>query len=246
MASTISTFSMPFSERDLATMQKRILTHGWLREAAPDHVSHLLALAQWRRISGGSTIYRSESQAGDLYAVADGQIAVSHHNQSNMDVENIHLYRVGDWFGYAPILCHEPRRFQTTARTDCVVAVIPEGQLRALLVDKPHYWHLMALIADAQGRVNALAALDLTRRSHLGRLCATLLRLAGCRLADGPDGPPFDIAISQTELAEASNLSRNGVSRRLQGLERDGHIALHYRHISVLRPDTLRKLLDAS
>lgn len=229
---------------DTDTLKRRILARGWFDGAAPEAANQLLELCVWRHFSPGQSVFRIESESADLYVVAEGQVAVTQHFHGHLDAANIHLYRAGEWFGYTPIIRGAPRRIQTMARTDCVLAVIPELRLRSFLADHPEHWQLMALIADSQGIMNGLAALDLSRRSPLERLCGALLRMAGCRQIDGPDGPPFDVTASQTELAEASNLSRNATALLLRQMEKEGLVALHYRRLTLLRPDRLRTTLD--
>ena len=235
----------PESVAGSASLRRRLSEGGWLRGGDPAAVGRLLDLCFWRRYSEGDVIYHADGEAGDLYGVVEGQVAVCHHHQGHVDVEYLHLYRAGQWFGYAPVLRSEHRRIQTVARTACLLAVVPEGRLKPFLGESPEHWRLMALMADAQAQLNGLAALDLVRRAPEQRLAAALLRLTGCRLRDAPDGAPWEIRVSQQELADVSNMSRNAASRLLQGFETAGIVVLHYRQLELLHPARLRRMLDA-
>ncbi len=229
---------------DVPTLRPRLLARGWLKGGDPDLIQMLLDLAEWRQFPDGHVLYQSGDSAGELYAVAEGQIATSNHSHACLDVGHLHLYRPGEWFGYSPILRSEPRRFQAVSRTVSTLAVFREARLRVLLAERPEVWQLIGLLVDAQAKLNGLTALDLARRSPMERLCAALLRMSGCRLSDGADGPPYDVAMTQTELAEAANLSRNGATLRLADLEKNHLVRLRYRHVTVLDPAALRRLLD--
>lgn len=199
-------------------------------------------MAVWRTIPEGAVVYQAGSGSGDLYGIVSGQV-VLWHADSSTDAQFVHMFRVGQWFGYAPILAGERRRHQCVTHSVCHFAILPEPKLREFLAQDPEHWHALASLIDMQGQISELAGLDLLRRSPEKRLAATLLRFAGCRLANNPDGPPWPIAMTQLELAEAANMSRNAASRLLVDMEAAGLVALHYRHVSVVDADRLRAML---
>ena len=216
---------------------------GWLAGARPGLADRLLEICLIRQYEEGDVIFREGIASGDLFGVVEGQVAASHFGQGNDDVDLIHIYRPGQWFGYGPIVEGGARRVQVTARRPSRVAVAPEGRLRGLLNDEPGLWELMAWLSDVQGRLMIVSSLDLCRKSQRLRLMATLLRLAGCRIEDGPEGPPYEIAASQLEIAEMSNMSRNVVSRLLQALGKEGLVVLKYRHLHLPDPGAIRRQL---
>jgi CRP-like cAMP-binding protein len=222
--------------------RKRMLDWGWLSHIDPEIAGRFLDLATVRMVPEGAVVYQAGADSGEMFGVLSGQVVMWHQHGST-DAQFVHMFRTGHWFGWAPILAGERRRHQCIARTDAELAVIPRGILRSFLSQDPEHWHALASLVDIQGQQSELAGLDLMRRSQEGRLVATLLRFAGCRLADAPDGPPWNVALTQLELAEAANMSRNAASRLLVEMEADGLVALHYRHLSLLQPDRMRALL---
>jgi CRP-like cAMP-binding protein len=215
---------------------------GWLSRIDPAIAQSLLDLAVWRSVPEGTVVYQAGASSGDMFGVVSGQVVLWHH-EGNTDAQFVHMFRAGQWFGYAPILAGERRRHQCITRSQCEFAVLPEASLRAFLAKDPEHWHALASLIDMQGQSSELAGLDLLRRSQTARLSATLLRFAGCRQTNSPDGPPWEIAMTQMELAEAANMSRNAASRLLVKMEQDGLVRLHYRHLAVLDADGLRNLL---
>lgn len=224
--------------------RKRMLEWGWLSHIDPEIAERFLDLATLRSVPEGAVVYQAGADGGEMFGVLSGQVVMWHRHGST-DAQFAHMFRTGHWFGWAPILAGERRRHQCVARTDCELVVIPRANLRTFLAQDPEHWHALASLVDIQGQLSELAGLDLMRRSQEERLVATLLRFAGCRLADAPDGPPWNVAMTQLEIAEAANMSRNAASRLLVQLELEGLVALHYRHLSVLDADSLRaKLAD--
>ena len=241
---TMAAVSTPADNPVAADWRDRLRGAGWLLGARLALVERFLDHCVLRKFEEGDVIFAQGALSGELFGVVDGQVAASRHGEGNDDVDLMHIFRTGEWFGYAPVLEGRPRRIQATARRVTRVAMVPDGRLRSVLANDPVLWELIAWLSDAQGRMLALGSLDLCRKSQRERLIATLLRLAGCRTTDAPDGPPHDIAASQAELAEMSNMSRNVVSRLLQDFEKRGWIELKYRHLYLLDPGAMRNLLE--
>jgi len=172
-----------------------------------------------------------------------GQVVIW-HSETSKDAQFVHMFRAGQRFAYAPILAGERRRHQCVTRAVCRFAILPELRLRKFLAEDPEHWRALASLIDIQSQMFELAGLDLLRRSLPARMAATLLRFAGCRLKNAPDGPPWEIAMTQAELAEAANISRNSASWLLVQMEEDGLVALRYRHLAVLNPSGLRAMLE--
>lgn len=221
----------------------RLTSHGWLSQVEPEIAGRMLDMAVWRKVPEGTAIYRIDDETADLFGIVSGQVIVS-HGRSNLDAQYVHMFRTGQWFGFAPVLSRARRRVQCIARSECHLAILPKRALRSFLDEHPAHWHAFALLVDIQSDSSALAGIDLLRRRQEERLAAVLLRFAGCRLANNPDGPPWQIAMTQVELAEASNMSRNSASRLLVDMERQGLVALQYGNVSVLDPDRLRAELQ--
>jgi DNA-binding Lrp family transcriptional regulator len=69
------------------------------------------------------------------------------------------------------------------------------------------------------------------------------LRLCGARLPSYLGEPVTELDVTETELAQMSNLSRSVVGERLEGLERDGLIDRSYGRLVVRNVDGLRRML---
>jgi CRP-like cAMP-binding protein len=101
----------------------------------------------------------------------------------------------------------------------------------------------MARLPYIVSQFHAGGGQDLLRRDASERCLAVLLILAGCRWTDPPTEAPFVAPVSQQELGERCNLSRNGVIKALRPLETAGLISRGYRQILVNDSKALRALL---
>jgi CRP/FNR family cyclic AMP-dependent transcriptional regulator len=84
---------------------------------------------------------------------------------------------------------------------------------------------------------------DLMQRNHVKRFVAVLLRLGNCRVASPHNRGPIEIDMKHEDLAHMANVSRTTVGAILRKLQAEGHLALSYRHISILAPNALRAML---
>lgn len=85
---------------------------------------------------------------------------------------------------------------------------------------------------------------DLLIQDPRRRLIAVLLRLVDCRRQDSPLGLPIRLCMTQLQLAQCANMSRQLVGPLLQELEGLGDIVVGYREVTVQRTSAMRQLLE--
>jgi CRP-like cAMP-binding protein len=132
------------------------------------------------------------------------------------------------------------RRGVIRARGEAMVAVLPGQAMHNLLADRPEWWREMARLPYLVSQLYAGGGQDLLRRDVRERCLAVLLMLAGCRWTDPPTAAPYAAPVSQQELGERCNLSRNGVAKALRRWSDAGLISLGYREILILDSAALR------
>jgi CRP/FNR family transcriptional regulator, cyclic AMP receptor protein len=155
----------------------------------------------------------------------------------------VHLAHTGFWAGYRPLL-GRARALTLTARDTVLWALVPQHALGRILTANPGWWrHLMELAEDNVETVSQALA-DLTLQDSQARAIAVLLRLAGSRIADRPDGGPVEVRISQSELAGMAVMSRNTLNRVVGELVEAGLVEVGYRSVIVLDAARLRELLE--
>ena len=217
---------------------------GWFADCDPGFRREMLALARPKFYSAGSRIYVAGEVGGDVFAISAGVLGLQ-AKFTHPDAVLLHLLRPGDWVGTVPALVEHSRRVSLVARTDVELLRVPGPELRALLRQQPEW--VVELGRDLVYYIDVLmqGAVDLLIRDASARCAAVLLRLAGRRWASGPDASlPADLPVSQSELAMNCNMSRNTLSRVLQGFISRQLVTLGYRCLTVNDPERFRQLAD--
>jgi CRP/FNR family transcriptional regulator, cyclic AMP receptor protein len=92
----------------------------------------------------------------------------------------------------------------------------------------------------------AVAAInDLSNRSANFRLAAILLRLCGARIEPLPSHIVTDLDVTQSELAELSNLSRGMIFKLLNDMESEGIITRQYGKLQIRDVERLKRALQS-
>jgi CRP-like cAMP-binding protein len=222
-----------------------LASHGWLAQADPVFADAVLSVCRWRLIEDGETLSHPDLDELTMFGIAAGHAAGEQHPLGSVDYGLTAVWHAGSWVGFAPLLNGSGRRGVVRARGEALVAILPGRAMTEILAARPDWWREMARLPYLVSQIHAGAGQDLLRRDATERCLAVLLLLAGCRWSDLPGGPPFVAPVSQQELGERCNLSRNGVVKILQNLARIGAITLGYRQIFVNDSRGLRARLAA-
>lgn len=222
-----------------------LATTGWLAATDTSFAKAVLDLCRWRLLQDGEVLSHPDQEDQSLFGVGAGHLAGDQHPLGSMDVGLTAIWHVGSWVGHAPLVMGVPRRGVVRARGEALVAIAPGASLQSILKESPHWWREVGKLPFILSQMFAGAGHDLLRHSAHERCLAVLLMLAGCRWTDPPTEPPFVAPISQAELGERCNLSRNGVIKALAPLAAAGLITLGYRQIRVNDSRALRARLRA-
>jgi CRP-like cAMP-binding protein len=207
--------------------------NGWLALTEPDFAETVLSLCRWRVLEDGAILSHPDLDDLTMFGVAAGHVVGEQHPLGSVDFGLAAVWHAGTWLGFAPLINGSKRRGVIRARGEALVAFLPGRAMTDVLNARPMWWREMARLPYVMSQVHAGGGQDLLRRDATERCLAVLLMLAGCRWADLPGGPPFVAPVSQQELGERCNLSRNGVVKILQDVAATGAITLGYRQILV-------------
>ncbi len=127
------------------------------------------------------------------------------------------------------------------ARTPASILFIPYDALQRMLAANPAWWQDIARLALSDVYRFGSWGTDLLLKDSRARTAAILLHLSGCRRA-GTGAPT--VVVSQSELAEMTNLSRHPIGTILAEFQACGWIACAYRRVDVLNPAALRQMAD--
>ncbi len=224
---------------------RQVLTdNGWLAVMPADFRSALLQLCEWRKFKAGDTIYLAGDPPGGIYGICQGAMGMTSALGSALSPV-AHLGQPGTWTGVGPLLTGQPRRATMQAITPLMLAYVPLRPLQALLAQHPGWWLHIAQELLMEFDTISMVANDLLIRSATRRCAATLLRVANCRRHGPLAGRPIHAPISQSMLAEMTNLSRSRISPILAEFNQRKLVKSEYREIWLLDVPGLRAIADA-
>ena len=221
-----------------------LASRGWLAGTQPEFRNRFLSLARWRAVEPGMTVTLGGEDIDDVVGLAEGSVVLtSVLGEATTPV--MHMAHAVFWVGYGPLFLDQPRRVTVEARTSLWVARFPKAKILALLCETPAWWRCLTPLLLEYGDICALIASDLLIRRSDRRLAATILRFAGLRNPGTAPCHPVRLPVTQSELAEASNLSRNVTCVILQEFAAKGWIKVEYRGLVLDDAQGLRRFLAA-
>lgn len=215
------------------------LEQGWLGQEPDEFRSMLHALARFRTVQAGQSVYASADHADALLGVAAGHLALRTPLVSGEEIV-VHVCSPGFFLGVTMISSRGQRRhLGAHARTETTLAVIPLSTLRRTLHEQPQFWPSAARLMELHWALTACIARDLLLRKHRDRIVATLLRLVGLRPDPPTPAPDLRSPVTHEEIAAMTNCSASLVHAELRRLQVLGWIELAYGSIRVLAPDSM-------
>jgi CRP/FNR family transcriptional regulator, cyclic AMP receptor protein len=225
----------------VAAAQMLLRREGWLSRTPTEFQDVMLANAHWLEFDAGETISHGGDTDGGIYGLVNGEFSgIPAVGAPELSV--IHVFAAPFWYGLNPVLEGRPRSISMVARTPCIVALVPQHALNALLSENPAWWRWIALCLSEILALTSQIAADLMIRDSRRRCLAILLRVAERRTAGDT---PAVAQISQDDLASMANLSRQTIGPILRELAQAKNITVGYRSITLHAPATLRALVNA-
>lgn len=200
----------------------------------------LLDRAVTQRFRQGETVYRLGDPAGGIYLICDGGMRVEIATGAQ-NTFLAHFLPRGLWFGEPSALTGQPRMVGVIAAQDSELLHVNLQHLKQLTDTYPEILRHLAGITQMYLRTAIAAIADLMIRDTDVRFVATLLRLAGIRDTENPEGR-FEVYFSQEEIAAMANVARTTANSILRKLEKSGLIEITYRRIIIVNGPDLRAL----
>lgn len=228
---------------DKETAKQIVQSAGWLASVPETFAERLLEKAILVRIAPDQYLYRRDDPAGGIYGIAKGAVLIEVATPQE-EGRLIGCFRRGAWIGQAPSLTG-------SARTMAFQAV---GNVAALHLPLPTLGELIESDAEATRILGSLSEwnLDLALRSIADLTIARAERRIAARLlgaANYPFGMPEDegwlVELSQAQLAEIANASRDNVSRCIAKFRRRGWLKSGYRKVILCDPEAIDGFVSA-
>src|ERR671926_1257045 len=203
---------------------------------------HELAIASAvLEIGAGTALYREGEPSGAVYFMREGRVKL-YRSSGGQKVRDQILGVVGDGsvLGLASALEGRPQSQGATALTDCVLYAVFRDDLIELMGRFPDGAVRLARTLAVRARELEDLVGDLVFHSAPQRVARMLLNLATEEGRVTKRGVVFEPSLSRQEMAEATGISREALSRTLSRLARDGILELKGKTITILRPAELR------
>ena len=203
----------------------------------------VLAACELQRLRPGEMLFRQGDRVpagqGAFYGLVSGRIKASSLREDGKEAILVVL-EAGNWFGEISLLDRQPRTHDATALADSELLALP-GRAFERLMKRPAF--AQALCRMLAARVRSLYGMveDATLRSTRARVARRLLLLARGDATQAREPRPH-VPVSQEALAMMLGVSRQTLSKELQGLVREGAIALGYGRIEIASAARLEQL----
>jgi CRP/FNR family cyclic AMP-dependent transcriptional regulator len=192
-------------------------------------------------IAPGTAIYREGQPSGAIYFMREGRVKL-HRTSGGPKSRDQILGVVGDGsvLGLASALEGKPQSHGASALTDCVLYAVFRDDLVSLVLSHPEASLRLAQALAARNRELEDLVGDLVFHSAPQRVARMLLNLATEEGRVTKRGVVFEPSLSRQEMAEATGISREALSRALSRLAQEGILNLDGKTITISKPAELR------
>ena len=212
-------------------------------EGLDDEFFHALAIAaEVLEIGAGTTLYREGEPSGAVYFLHEGRAKLYRSSSGPKSRDQI-LGVVGDGsvLGLGAALEGRPQSQGAAALTDCMLYAVFRDDLLEVMSRFPEGALRLARTLASRNRELEDLVGDLVFHSAPQRVARMLLNLATEEGRVTKRGVVFEPSLSRQEMAEATGISREALSRALSRLAREGILELQgARTITILKPAELR------
>lgn len=219
-----------------------LMTRGWLSLCGHPFAEATLVRSRVQVLEAGEPLFHPGDSSAGLYGVLTGSVAIS-FVVPEFGPTVAHLMLPGAWLGETALV-RGARSVGAHATRATRVAFLSARDVEAVVTQEPRRWPFFAMLAVLNGQLAMGIAHDLMLRDPRQRCIATLLRLAGFR--HGMPRPPGIVAldITQADLAQMTNLSRNSVGAILRILREQNCVDVDYGQLIITDPASLARLLS--
>lgn len=206
-----------------------------------------VAAGTLRRWPAGAVLFSEGEQSDHVVLIRSGQVKVT-AGAINGKQALLAIRGAGDLLGELASIDGRPRSATVTALTEVIAVSLTGAEFRHLLRGSPGTAFELLRVIVSRAREADLRRLEFGAydvQARLARLLLDLIERYGERTAGG-DTVIIRLALSQTELADASGASREAVTKALKRYRELGAVRTARRCIEVLKIDVLRAFADGA
>ncbi|MBV9560413.1 MAG: Crp/Fnr family transcriptional regulator, partial [Bradyrhizobium sp.] len=213
---------------DRSEIERIFTSRGWLAHQPKSLQEIVFRQATVVTFATRDYVYHSGDDAGGIYGIIDGGFGFYLAGREAREALG-HVLRAGHWFGYTSVA---GRRRITTFRAlePSQALFLPLTSLNEIALRSVEYMRAFAALPAFGAEMAASAGADLLIRRNDQRIAATLLRVTAAE--DGVQSShPDGFHLTQSELAEMANVSRDVMNRTLARFKSLGWIATNYNRV---------------
>lgn len=209
------------------------------RALTPDGRAQVLEEMEVRGYRKNEPIYGEGDEPTHLLCLMSGKVKICKDGVGGRS-QIVRVINAVECFGYRAAFAGENYVTSATAFEQSVIASIPIGLVRRLILQSPQLaWFFMHRLAIALGRSDA-RTVGLTQKHIRGRLAESILFLKESYGTEG-DGCTLAICPSREDMANLSNMTTSNAIRTLSAFAQERLISLDGRKITILDEPALQK-----
>lgn len=217
-----------------------IQKHGWLSSEPVWVRSSILSRARLRNYEAHQFTFHAEDDPGGIYGVVSGGVGVMLPSGA-AEMVLCHVLRLGVWFGTGPVMTGRPRTMSFKAMEPSAILHLSLASIAEIKAEYPKFAQSLGALSESNySRIAVRVIVDLMMPSTERRIAATLVRMSKPE-ASSELLPPWPIHLTQVELGQMANASRDRVGNALREFEAKGWIEVDYRVIRVKNLEALSK-----
>lgn len=205
---------------------------GWLAGESADFRQAWLAQGRIIAYARGETIYREGDEGRSFYGVVSGGIAAL-IGPPRLAPRMVNIMNQGTWFGAGPVLSRGRRSIEFRAIESTRLLVVPGPVVARITAGNPEALRAVGALAILGHDLATRVAAELLIPTSGRRIAAVILRIAAPEQGEAlvrEDG----VCVTQSQLAEMANVSRNLANTALVRMRESGWIETGYNRLKVI------------
>ncbi|MGW2661499.1 Crp/Fnr family transcriptional regulator [Nocardia tengchongensis] len=192
----------------------------------------------------GAVLFREGDMSDHVMVIESGRVKASSSAPSGKQIV-LGIRGPGELLGELSAIDAGARSATITAISPVIATIVQGNAFRALLISDGAL--AFELLRTVVARLREADAQRLAYGAHTvtERLARLLLEYAGRFGRPDTDPVVIDLALTQTELANAANASREAVAKTLRHLRSIGAIRTARRRVELLRPELLVEIAES-
>jgi CRP-like cAMP-binding protein len=199
--------------------------------------------ARHQQLPKKAQLFYRGSMPDALYCLLSGRVRLSVTGAGGREAL-LNVVPPGHWFGEASVFSGKPRAHDAIAEEDSELLVVPAKVLHRLVDHQPAYLLEFLRLMGLRYKLTLERMDDSVLQPLPVRLALKLLALSDTTEAADSSQAGCPLRVSQEGLAQMLGVSRQSINRILRQWEQAGMIALRYRSIDLLAPDSLARQIQ--